>query len=107
MQQGLQGAARFRIRGRTEFATCITGEQAGDEMMLIREASDAQALGFRALGDAGPIDMRGDIGVADFCEWRFGHAMFRKRAERAGYAMRRIELVTREAVVDREHETFD
>jgi len=49
-----------------DFGPC--GEEADEEMMLVGEAGDAQAIGFGALGDIGPVDVHADVGMADLFE---------------------------------------
>src|SRR6266480_5870684 len=44
-------------------------------MMLIGKADDAESVLTGALGDAFPIDVRGDIRVADLFEWQIEMSM--------------------------------
>ena len=67
MNQSLQGAFRFRIE--------IIGElgrfrnDAGEEMMLIGESGYGQTPRLRSFREAGPIKVRGHIGMTHRVKW--------------------------------------
>ncbi len=65
MQQRLQGPASPGVRVDVKLFRHQRGHDSGGEVVLIGESGDGQTLRLRALGQAGPIDVRGDIGVAN------------------------------------------
>ena len=60
--------------------------------MLIGEAGDAQTAFFRALGQARPFDMRGDVACPDLLQERRQNAMFGITLQGPGPAVGRIIL---------------
>ena len=68
MKQGLQGAAGRGIRVAAELFRHQRSHDSGREVVLIGKPGDGQAMRLRAFGQAGPIDVRGNIGLADFGE---------------------------------------
>src|SRR2546423_10825392 len=92
MDQGLQRALRFRILSKF-------GELRNDsshEMMLVGESGDVQPVCFRALGDVGPIDVRGNVSFTDLLERRTEMSMLRPHLD--DFA----EFISRKSIVDRE-----
>ena len=71
-------------------------------MMLIGKTAQRQAAFLRALGDAGPVHMRCDIRAANALQRRRSSAMRRITLQRAARAFRRIKLVARVTVIDRQ-----
>ncbi|MEO7725372.1 MAG: hypothetical protein ABIU29_11925, partial [Chthoniobacterales bacterium] len=62
MNQGLQGAAFLRS-GRRERG--VGREQPGQKMMLVGKSRHPQATEFCLLGQAGPLDMSGEVTLPD------------------------------------------
>src|SRR5438874_2629445 len=67
--------------------------------MLVGEAGDAQSVGFGAHGDVGPVNVHGDVGVADLLERRVEQAMLRADLQRFA------ELAAWITIVDRDDKT--
>ena len=90
MKQRLQSALRF-------FSGDNLGERrddAGEKMMLVGKSVHAQAIFLGSVSDVGPVDVRTDIGLADFLERRIEMPM-------AGADLNYLaEFTSREPVID-------
>src|SRR6266699_3810365 len=68
--------------------------------MLIGGAFNLQTARRGTLSNACPVDMRGDVGVADLFKWRTEKTMLRPHLERSRRSVRCVKFVTRITVVD-------
>ena len=75
MEQRLQLALRFWIELISHFRPLR--DDSRQEVMLIGEPGDAEAILLCAFGDARPIDVRSDVGVSDLVEGRIEMLMLR------------------------------
>ena len=105
MQQCLERAFRFSIDILLQFITRQFRQDSSDEVMLISEPCDPQTACLGTLSNTCPFDMRGDIGTPNFIEGRREKAMLGANLQRSGGLLRRVKLLTRMTVIDREHVT--
>ena len=68
MQKRLQSSAALGVRVGFKLFRHQSSYHSGDEMMLIGKSGDGQAMHFGPFGQAGPIDVRGDVSLADLGE---------------------------------------
>lgn len=95
MKKRLQSTLRFFFGN--NFRKCRNDPS--QEMMLVGKPGDAKSLLSRALRDVGPVDVCGDVCLADSFKWGIEHSML--RANLNDFA----KFVPRKAVIDRENET--
>ncbi len=77
MQKRLEGELRFLIGN--DFGK--RRDNAGEEMMLVGKTAYAQTIFFRRFSDVGPVDVRADVGLANFFEGRIKTQMARSRLD--------------------------
>ena len=67
MQQCLQLSSRARVIGNYRFR--MFRDNAGKEMVLIGESTDRQAVLLRVSCHRRPVDVSGDVAIADEIKW--------------------------------------
>ena len=74
------------------------GNNPGEEVMLIGESGDVQAISLRAFGDARPIHMHRDVRVADSLKRRIQISMLRADLNACMKFIAQISVIDREDV---------
>src|SRR5207253_9925800 len=68
--------------------------------MLIGGAFNLQTARRGTLSNTCPVDMRGDVGMADLFKWRSEKTVLRPNLERSRRSVRSVQFVTRITVAD-------
>ena len=102
MQQRLQGPAGPSFGVDPKLFCHQFRNDPGYEVVLIGKRGHGQAIRFGPLGQARPIDVGGNVGLANAGERRRDNAMVGATLQRAAASFGRVKVIARITVIDRQ-----